>query len=707
MIEIIVEQLISDLLLRTKAIERLKRLINDLKTHEQPKFLICLMSVLSRRLSKLEGSAFDLQSLKSTPKSIAGSVAVVKELISGNKILGSVLTDMATGDLGAAIINSPALLRAVLAVLSDDQDILETVMEKSLNRFGDNLYIKHAPILQQEATAQVLLISSGYLHRKQPMFVFTVVRSSTHTKGISNRIAAPSERARWLGMVVGMALSGLIDKPENRMVFDNDEVRTEQANWYLELTHVDDKPGSLQDFRNTFASSIGPTTKSALTIKKNSIRKVDANAVPKPKPKAHGKRVTTSSGLKIVELDDEEKEDDLIPYAKPDSDPSDSEEDPTIIQRSKPRPPVYIRDLLSGLKETEDYDRLYLALSNAASLIRRKANFGKEVADHAEELATTLLNLNDPFDIEDFEDLRQRATIAVLIAKPTDIARYLAVSFFSGDYSIQQRTAILTALGLGARELAGFKDSQATEPPSPSKALPPHLHGLYASSRDNPLNRAAASLEHTTLEPLALEAADSLTGPNALKVRTFSSRLDPKKQESRTKKVSNKLATIVAESFFFPLVGRFQALYQSYGGGSNSVYLSPYLLPTFLRTLGVIINAAGPGTLALPIMTSELWDLLLSQRAAALVEKEVGVLEALLFAMLMMLEVNEDKERLAREHARELVETSEWSRLVLERMEGGGSEGERVRMLAAGVVVRVGEVLERWRRVMVGGLVDV
>jgi telomere length regulation protein len=106
-------------------------------------------------------------------------------------------------------------------------------------------------------------------------------------------------------------------------------------------------------------------------------------------------------------------------------------------------------------------------------------------------------------------------------------------------------------------------------------------------------------------------------------------------------------------------------------------------------------------------MTSELWDLLLSLRTAALAEKEVHVLEALLFALLMMLEVNEDKERLAREHARELVETSEWSRLVLERMEGGGSEGERVRMLAAGVVVRVGEVLERWRTVMVGGLVDV
>lgn len=704
MIEIVIEQLIDDFLVKAKAkIEGLKHLIKKLKAHEQSKFLTSLMMLLSRKLSTPGDSPFDTSSLKTTPKSISGASAVLKELIAESETLKSVLTEIATGDLGSTFNISPALLRAVLATLSYDQDVLETVMEKSLNRFGDNLYIKHAPILQQEATAQILLISSGYLYRKQPLFVFTVVRSSTHTRGVSNRIAAPSERARWLGMIVGMALSELIDKPENRMVFDSDEVQTVEAKWYLELTHIDDKPGSLSDFRETFATSTVQNTSRSPILRRN------RGKTPKSRTYSQlsGNYIAASSALKVVELDEEE-EDDLIPYAKPDSDPSDSEEDPTLIQRNKPRAPVYIRDLISSLKETENHDRFHLALSNAASLIRRKANFGKEVTDHAEELATILMNLNDPFEIDDFEDHRQNALIAVFTAKPADIAHYLARSFFSGDYSIQQRTAILTALGLGARELAGFKESsQSSESSFPSKALPPHLHALYSSSHDNPLNKTAASLEHTSLEPLALEAADSLTGPNALKVRTFSSRLDPAKQASRTKKINNKLSAIVAESFFFPLTGRFQALYQSYGGGRSSVYLSPYLLPTFLRTLGVIINAAGPGTLALPTMTSELWDLLLSLRTAALAEKEVHVLEALLFALLMMLEANEDKERLAREHARELVETSEWSRLVLERMECGGSEGERVRMLAAGVIVRVGELLERWRRVMVGGLVDV
>lgn len=42
---------------------------------------------------------------------------------------------------------------------------------------------------------------------------------------------------------------------------------------------------------------------------------------------------------------------------------------------------------------------------------------------------------------------------------------------------------------------------------------------------------------------------------------------------------------------------------------------------------------------------------------------------------------------------------------VFERTGAGlGEEEERVRMLCAGVLVRVGEVVEKWQRVMVGEL---
>ncbi len=43
---------------------------------------------------------------------------------------------------------------------------------------------------------------------------------------------------------------------------------------------------------------------------------------------------------------------------------------------------------------------------------------------------------------------------------------------------------------------------------------------------------------------------------------------------------------------------------------------------------------------------------------------------------------------------------------VFERIGGGSEEGERVRMLAAGVLVRCREVVEKYQRLLMGDLVD-
>lgn len=130
----------------------------------------------------------------------------------------------------------------------------------------------------------------------------------------------------------------------------------------------------------------------------------------------------------------------------------------------------------------------------------------------------------------------------------------------------------------------------------------------------------------------------------------------------------------------------------------------PILLHTYLKTLALILHASGASTLSLPQMTSEFWDLLLSVRTNAL--SDVSVLEAVLFAFLTLLEVNEDKQRLAQEHAKELLETQEWAKMVLDRTGGGDDEGNTVRMLAAGVVMRSQEVAEKYQRLLLGDIMD-
>lgn len=57
-----------------------------------------------------------------------------------------------TGAAGAGIGETSGIRRTAIAVLAPDLEDLSTVLEKSLNLFGDELYIKHAPMLQQEGT---------------------------------------------------------------------------------------------------------------------------------------------------------------------------------------------------------------------------------------------------------------------------------------------------------------------------------------------------------------------------------------------------------------------------------------------------------------------------------------------------------------------------------------------------------------------------
>lgn len=518
-----------------------------------------------------------------------------------------------------------------------------------------------------------------------------MAKSTHHVNGMSNRVGTASTRARVLGIAVGVAISKMVDKPELQLKFELEGAEAKEVRWYEHLTKVEDKIGGVTDLVSQ--------SKSMSLIK----------AAPKLKSALKPAKPPALQGPRVIEIlsddEDEDEDDDLLAYEKPDSDPEDDTDDPTAINRNKPTAPVYVRDLIAGLRDQENYDIHELALATAASLIRRKANFGTEVTDHLKELANILTGLQDNSELESFAQQRQQALIAVLLAKPAQMAQWFARSFFSGDYSLTQRIAMLTTLGLGARELAGMKDS-ATEdlvpgkPAFPSKQLPSHLHKIYAEDKNaTSVAKISSSMAREMLSPIASQAADQLTGPNILKVRTFSSRMDVEKK--RHKPIPNALAQIVANNFFFPLTGRWWLQVRA---SSDSIYTSQHLLPPFLQTLSILLSASGPNTLALPQMTREYWDLLLSVRGLA--AKDKNVLNAVLFGFLMILETNENKERVANEQGKELMETQAWVKMVFDGLGAGAEEDERIRVLAAGVVVRCQEVVEKYQRRMAGVLMD-
>ncbi|KAK5268769.1 telomere binding protein, partial [Exophiala xenobiotica] len=144
----------------------------------------------------------------------------------------------------------------------------------------------------------------------------------------------------------------------------------------------------------------------------------------------------------------DEDDPELRPYARPDSDPSDSEDDPTLINRNKPSAPVYISSLIKLLSATDDPSTVKLALETAPSLIRRKAGFGDELASNLLPLASSLLNLQEGMSQQDLQQLRLEALIALFVSKPNAMGPWTASVYFEADLSLSQRAALLTVLAL-------------------------------------------------------------------------------------------------------------------------------------------------------------------------------------------------------------------------------------------------------------------
>lgn len=506
-------------------------------------------------------------------------------------------------------------------------------------------------------------------------------------------------------MVVGEALSTLVHDIKQKLDFHMEDTEAEEAQWFKSLVVVSDAIGSPSELAAK-ASAPKPNTQ------RSQPSKTKKSATKQPK-------VSTMPPRGIIEeIDSSEDEDDLQPYAKG-PDPEDSDEDPTLIERNKPRPPVYIRTLIDYFRDPESYDKQKLALETGPSLIRRKANYGSELSSHVDELASLLAGVQDKYELETFHDLRLQGMIALIVAQPKVMAPWHARTFFEGDYSLTQRTSVLVAIGLAARELAGFQTSEYKAASLfPSKQLPAKIEQLYLneslpSRRPEPasglkalpptaLHQIADSLTSSFLAPMAAEAADANTGPDALKLQTFTARYKSKtKTKPRVRSIANTTAGLLATSFFSPLTAHFMVALRS----SKPLILNPSLLSLYLQTLGVIIHAAGPSTLSLPQLTSELWDLLLSVRIHAL--EDLGATRGWLIALASMLEVNEgDMRRLCESQGKEILETREWVGAVFERTRGddGGEENE-VKMLAAGVLIRLGEAVEKQQALLMGDMI--
>ncbi|KAK2871658.1 hypothetical protein FQN49_002966 [Arthroderma sp. PD_2] len=661
----------------------------------------CLATFTGRSLSIGHTGEGD-SGIETAISNVSATLAVITRNID---VLQDSLRSWLISGVGGGI-NSVPMRRALLAALSSDAESLSQIFTKAIDLFGDKLSIKHSPIKVQEANAQVILLTAGYLCRLDATDFISLLQSSSYLSALSNRLGAASTRSRFLGMVVGTSLSKLTDKPENHMKFDLAEMESEEALWYLKLSGTQDRVGTIEELRkpHTTPSIIKPR-KSKPSIEKKPARKAEQ--------KPATSKISPIGAIKVES--DESEEDDLTPYQKPDADASDSDEDPTLIQRSKPSPPVYIRDLLIYLRDVDNYDRYSLGISTAPSLIRRKAAFGSELDEYAKDLAFTLVGLQDKYNTPKFQEYRLQGLVTLIVARPLVLGPWTVHAFFNVDLSQSQRSSLLVALGLCARELAGYReeDSEAmglppasTDTSFPSQRLPSRLESKYdPTAKMNQIEAISKNITRRSLEPLALNTADTLSGPNALKVRTFSSRMEVEKkkhereQQRRAKSIPKDLHKTLFEAFFRPLTGGFGLmLYSTSSYNGNNPFFSPHLLSLFTQTINLVISTIGPSSPSQLTITSDVLTLLMSLHNSP-VATEPTVISAILSLFLAVLDINiasgtTGEERLVTEFAEQVMEMREWVGGIFERTP---KDDDQVRMLAAGIMVKLGEVINRYQ----------
>ncbi|KAL4882653.1 telomere length regulation protein-domain-containing protein [Aspergillus karnatakaensis] len=709
----IVREIYSKLLIEQTLSEQYTALFDQLRWTEQ----LAVLEAILRDIEKnhLKSDAFGENELELT-QPISGVAALCSILISKRANLEGQLMDWLSSGQGGSI-QTVGLRRAIIVNLGHQTGSIATLLTKSLDQSADKLFIQHAPMRSQEANTQVILLAAGYLQRLDPGQMKGIGRTSIFLNAVSNRLAAASTRARFLGMLIGTAISQLIEEPGKGMKFNLEEMEGSEAASYLNLVTIHDEIGSLESVK------VPEEPRRAITFPASTAA---SRSAEKSGPKTS--RIVAIEEINDSDENDEEgvddEDDDLIPYEKPDDDPSDEDEDPTLIQRNKPIAPVYIRDLIASLRDTENLDRHELAITTSPGLIRRKTGFGTELAEHTEELALILVGLQEQSKLPKFHEHRLRSMIALIVSQPLKMGRWFTAVFFDGDLSQTQRSAVLTALGLSARELAGLgtDDAKSMGLPSlpdssfPSKKLPPNLEALYTTD-ESPIATITRGIAQASLQPLAADAADNLTGPNALKVRTFSSRMEVEKRRQqreahRQKSTVKDLYKVLAEGFFYPLSGRFEIMMMQYTSStapSHNPFFVPHLLTLFIQTLTLLLSTSGPHTPFLPTLTSQTLTFLLSLHARPL-SQDPTITSALLSLFLALTDLNIEsgssgEERLVTEFATQVMELREWVSEVFERtpaIRERSDPREQVRTVAAGIMVRLGEVMERYQGRLMG-----
>ncbi|KAF5358532.1 hypothetical protein D9756_001830 [Leucocoprinus leucothites] len=650
--------------------------------------------------------------------------------------------------------------------------VLRAFLELIVDAWSTPEHIKHSLLSRHRYLTSLFLLTVSHFPPSSKDLE-AVVFSPLFMQGIGTYISHLDTSVRRCGMLTAEIIASMTNKKLSFEDWDGDDSGKPWCRQMRELIKGRDVDADLSALDAASSQpTVKPTVTTTPTIKSDVSRSITEPRVPPTKATF----ITPETG--------HDSDDSLTGYASPGSSrsvsptPSELEEiekDPTLAVGVKKAPrPVYLAqlgDLIRGTgaklgkDEPHEADKIEMALNVGEELIRKKKDYGTELAENAVNLVYGFLALHDNFDSPGFDEKRQGAMNALVACAPRNAAPALIEEFFKNQYSVDQRHVALTALAVGARELASLPvpPSQVPEGKTsfPSKMLPGPLHQRYlAASRANtsPLSMMLEDLSRKAIDrgkEATEDKVPEIVREKRLKINKPPTISEIKRTDSSTRLTSLRsggapqtkkttFTDIAAEFFIGPLISRFWLFLQDeqareertsqregrnkYQGAGTGLILNPLVLSQYLRTLAILVSAAqnapewlailGPDSLELaitigtrPISNTETEDTQSDEPDSGGERKEAAVLTTALELALIVLdgcmELDGGKS-LGLDHTNLLFGVGEWAGAVFAslekglRVEGGGGLHEvKLQRAAAGVLLKVDELRTRWSRSMI------
>ncbi|KAK4051053.1 telomere binding protein [Microbotryomycetes sp. JL201] len=627
-----------------------------------------------------------------------------------------------------------------------------------------------------EAWTSLDVIKHGGRPRRVSLLLLSIARQPLRNKAVSDLATSPSflnavsahlslvdPTTRLLGMLVAEIVSERALEPDGelkplnfgddvwngdgephriaralRKLFADQLHPLDDAEWkgWLRTAFVENSPAFTSPARKVSVRQLSPSPTPVATVplpqKTKSLISIIGENDPDDLPAYPLPAAPSASQLSILESDDPS----LYASALPGTNAS------TTRKRGRLRPPVYIPELTAYLKGQDpeggkeeadgEAERIELGLSEGESLIRRKADWGGEVAENAVDLTFTVMGMQDQFEVERFEDKRLGLLTSLVWAAPTQTVPAIIEQYFHNNYSITQRNTMLSALALGARELAGLPMPLSitnaltgeAESAFPSKQLPDAMHRkLLGANGIDVIDRLSTDLTNVALSNARSEAETTLpeaAREKVIRVRRFGTAKSP--EHKRTHGRITYLA-VATEYFIMPLVNRFwlyvkDATATSSAGNPyttgriNSVptLLEPIVLSKFFSTVAVLVHASRHAPTFTTVTVPTVLSLLIMLKPSRVDEADDVVqtsqMELLLTVFEAVSELDHGDSLVNSVHGDGQVgidlvmQIKEWAEQVFEldeRRNVGSNALGRSGRASAGLLLRVDEVLQRWR----------